>query len=59
MCKGLRDLITDSKAEGRAEGIAEGRTELIKKMLAKGMSIPDICEITECDEAYVTSLQKI
>ena len=25
MCKGLRDLITDSKAEGRELGLTEGR----------------------------------
>ena len=25
MCKGLRDLITDSKAEGREAGLSEGR----------------------------------
>ena len=58
MCKGLRDLITDSKAEGRTEGIDLKQKEIIRKMLAKGMPIADICEITECDEAYVKELQE-
>ena len=29
MCKGLRDLITDSKAEGHEAGLTEGRAEAL------------------------------
>jgi len=41
MCKGLRDLIDDSREEGREEG----REEIIVKMLRKGMTVEDICKL--------------
>lgn len=50
MCKGLRDLIDDSKKEGREE--------LIEKMLKKGMTVESVCEITEYDAEYVEKIKE-
>ncbi len=62
VCKGIRDLITDSREEGRTVGQKEGIElkckEIIVKMLKKGMSIADICEITECDTDYVEQIRQ-
>ena len=35
MCKGLRDLITDSKAEGHEAGLIEGRAEALVRTYQK------------------------
>ena len=45
VCKGIRDLMEDSKQEGRKSE----REELVAKMLKKGMTVADICEMTELD----------
>ena len=48
--KGYEEGIEDGRIEGRAEGIEEGSKqkayEIAKKMLKKGNSIKDICDIT-------------
>ena len=48
------------RAEGRAEGIAIGvdqaKIEIARRMLAKGFSVPDICEATGLSEAELLSL---
>ena len=47
-------------AEGRAEGVAEGREEakmeVAKKMLAAGMSVEQICELTGISAEVVSKL---
>ena len=47
-------------AEGRAEGVAEGREEakmeVAKKMLAAGMSVEQICELTGISAEVVRKL---
>ena len=48
------------REEGRAEGIAIGvdqaKIEIARRMLAKGFSVPDICEATGLSEAELLSL---
>lgn len=62
VCKGIRDLITDSREEGVSVGQKEcfnSRTkEIIINMLKKGMSTDDTCEIAECDTAYAEQLRQ-
>ena len=58
VCKGIRDLMEDSKREGIKEGIKEEREELITKMLKKGVTVADICELTELDTEYVEKIQE-
>ncbi len=67
--KGFEEGIAVGKAEGKAEGIAVGMEEkalkIAKELIAKGMTIEEICRITELridvvqklfDEAVVTSI---
>ena len=48
------------RAEGRSEGIAIGvdkaKIEIAHRMLAKGFSVPDICEATGFSEQELLSL---
>ena len=49
------------RAEGRAEGIAIGvdqaKIEIARRMLAKGFSVPDICEATGLSEEELATLK--
>ena len=49
------------RAEGRAEGIAIGvdqaKIEIAHRMLAKGFSVPDICEATGLSEEELATLK--
>ena len=36
----------EERAEGRAEGITQARQEMAEKLLAKGMSVDDIADVT-------------
>ena len=62
VCKGIRDLMEDSKTAGREEGRSIGaeleRRNVIKNMLKKNMSIEEICDIVECDAEYVQKVIK-
>lgn len=42
----------------RDEAIWQERTVIIKNMLAHNMPIAQICQIVECDEAYVEKIRK-
>jgi len=57
VCKGIQDLMENSKAEGREEGRDLGaeqtRRSIILNMVKKNKSIEEICDLVECDEAYV------
>ena len=44
--------------EGKKEGIKERERELVEKMLQKGKSVADICELTELDVEYVEKIQE-
>lgn len=61
MCKGIRDLMENSKAEGKEEGIELGedkmKNQIVKNMIKKGMSISEICELAECDEKFVEQVR--
>ena len=54
MCKALEDFYNDGveegksigKEEGRTEGKAEGKAEIARAMLAKGMDMEVISELT-------------
>ena len=50
----------EGREEGRAEGIAIGvdqaKIEIARRMLAKGFSVPDICDATGLSEAELLSL---
>ena len=66
MCKGIRDLISDSKAEGREEGREEGielgveqtRKSIVKNMLRKNKTIEEICDVIGCDMEYVERIKE-
>ena len=54
MCKGLRDLIDDSKEEGREE-LLRG---IVINMLRKNKTIEEICDLLGCDSTYVEAIRK-
>lgn len=58
MCKGIRDLMADSRAEGREEGREEGILLVIRNMLKKGMPVEVICELAECGTDIVEKVKK-
>ena len=43
----------EGKAEGRAEGKAEGKKEIAKQMLARGMDIDVVLELTGLSEEEI------
>ncbi len=52
----LHDM--DVRREGREEGREEKAYAIVMNMLRKGMSILDICELTECSEEYVKEVKQ-
>lgn len=60
VCKGIQDLMDYSKAEGREEGrslgVEQERRNIITNMLKRNKSIEEICDIVECDVAYVQKI---
>jgi predicted transposase/invertase (TIGR01784 family) len=46
-------LLDEIKLEGKQEGILEGKLEAAEKMLAKGMSLADILDVTGLKEADI------
>ncbi len=52
----------EGRAEGRAEGIAEGKLEekrnVAKKMMAHGISVADICQMTGLSEEDIIKLNQ-
>lgn len=63
VCKGIRDLMEHSKAEGREEGVQLGveqeRRDIIINMLEMNKSIEEICKVVRCDVEYVREIMKI
>ena len=49
--------IAEGEARGRLEGLAEGRSEIARAMLARGMDVATVAEITGLDESQIKSLQ--
>ena len=60
--EGKEEGIEEGRIEGRAEGIEEGSKqkayEIAKKMLKKGNSIEDICDITGLSIEEIEKLRK-
>ena len=60
--EGKEEGIEEGRIEGRAEGIEEGSKqkayEIAKKMLKKGNSIEDICDITGLSIEEIEQLSK-
>ena len=60
--KGYEEGIEEGRIEGRAEGIEEGSKqktyEIAKKMLKKGNSIKDICDITGLSKKEIEQLKE-
>ncbi len=56
----------EGRTEGREEGIEIGmikgdearKTAVVRNMLAQGMELSQICQIAECDEAFVEKIRK-
>ena len=44
------------RAEGRAEGIEEAKMEVARRMLAAGMSVEQICELTGMSTGAIRKL---
>lgn len=63
MCKGIEDLMEDSKAKGREEGRSLGaeqeRKNIIMNMLNKKKSMEEICDIIGCDAEYVQKIVEV
>lgn len=58
MCKAIKDLIADGRAEGRSWGLDEKTRIIVHNMLQRNMSIQDICAIAECSEELVKEVSK-
>jgi len=52
----IKTSFRDGKAEGKAEGIVDGKVEVVKKMLARGLDIKMVMEMTDLSQ---TEIQKI
>ena len=58
VCKAIKDLMNDSREEGKELAIAETKRTTVINMLKENDPIDKICRIAECDEAYVTELRE-
>jgi predicted transposase/invertase (TIGR01784 family) len=58
MAKGIEKGRAEGKEEGLAEGVVKGKIEIAKTMLAKGMSVEMIAEITGLTAAEITKTTK-
>ena len=61
MCQAVREWAEEERSIGRLEGKREGRLEermeIVKNMLARGMSNEDIMAIAECDQGLVDKVR--
>lgn len=58
MAYARQEAIEEGLAEGLAKGRAQGRAEMATKLLAKGMSVEDIAEVTEMSIDEILNLHK-
>lgn len=56
--QGLAEGIEQGRAEGRAEGIEQGRAQIVLSMLAKGLDIATVSELTGLSVEEIRTLQK-
>jgi predicted transposase/invertase (TIGR01784 family) len=54
----IEEGLAEGLAKGLAKGLAEGRAEMATKLLAKGMSVEDIAEVTEMSIDEILNLHK-
>ena len=54
----IEEGLAEGLAKGLAEGLAKGRAEMATKLLAKGMSVEDIAEVTEMSIDEILNLHK-
>lgn len=57
VCKAIKDLMEDSKMEGREEGRESTLKIAISNLLKENCPLDMICRILECDEAYVEQVR--
>ena len=55
--KGKQEGLLEGEQKGRIEGKQEGKIETAKAMLAKGMELPSISEITRLPESRLMELR--
>lgn len=55
--EGGKRIMCDIVEEYAKELFEEERKNMVIKMLKRGMSISDICDIAECDEEYIAQLK--
>ncbi|MEG2231718.1 MAG: hypothetical protein RRX92_06805, partial [Lachnospiraceae bacterium] len=57
MCEAFALMREEASLQGEARGEARGRSELISSLIckqyAKGISIPQIADLLDCEESYV------
>jgi predicted transposase YdaD len=62
MCTAIQEMMADSRAEGRLEGRIEGiqdkQRQIIRNMLARGMSNEDIMALAECSQEEVNEVRQ-
>ncbi len=56
--EGGKRIMCDIVEEYARELFEEERKNMVLKMLKRGMSINDICDIAECDEEYINQLKQ-
>lgn len=44
---------------GKQEGVVEQQRAVVKKMLSRGMSDEDICDIAGCSQEFIDNIRKI
>ena len=59
MCEGFRELLADSKAEGKAEGENTKLITLIQKKIQKGKSLTETAEDLEETEASIRDMYEV
>ena len=59
LSKNVERWIEEWKAEGEAKGHVEGRRSVARKLLATGMPVSKICEITDLSEEEISALSDI
>jgi predicted transposase/invertase (TIGR01784 family) len=57
MERGMKKGLAEGEARGREEGKAEGKAEAVRKMLAAGMDIEQICSIMEMSREEVERME--
>ena len=65
MCTAIREMIEESREEGRSLGLTEGRAlgidestrKIVRNMIERGMADEDIMAIAECDRTLIAEVR--